>query len=74
MLELNPIDGFFFMLGVGAAFWGAIDMYTGHAWLWPTIFRPGISFKRDDDGGLFYLAALSKIGFGAYMIARVMGV
>ncbi len=70
----NPIDGFFIMIAIGVAFWGAIELYAGKVYFLPSTRSPGMSFTRDDDGAVFWAAALAKIGGAFYLIARVYGI
>lgn len=70
---MDDLDKLFVFLAIVFAFWGAIELYVGKVYLLPTLHKPGMSFTRDDDGAVFWAAALAKIGGAVYLISRVYG-
>ena len=58
------------IIGVVLILWAMVDLVTGSCYLMPSIHRPGMRFTRDDDGPVFYVVVLIKLGGAGYLLLR----
>lgn len=61
------------ILGVVLALWALADLLVGTSYLLPSIYGPGINFSREDDGPVFYVAVIVKLGGAGYLLAEHLG-